>query len=98
MIRSGLAAHFNRWTCTSGVPELHTHAFRHACGVELLMRSGGNLRVVQEHLRPQDIGTTVTYTRLAQHAMQKAVAVFDVGQHGKNATQPALPGTDRHRS
>ena len=82
----------------AGIPELHPHAFRHACGVELLMRSGGNLRVVQEHLRHQDIGTTVTYTRLAQHDMQKAVAVFDVGQHGKNGTQPVPPGTDKDRS
>jgi hypothetical protein len=34
---------------------------------------------VQEHLRHQDIGTTVTYTRLAQHDSQKAVAVFEPG-------------------
>jgi integrase len=38
----------------TGVPVLHPHAFRHACGVELLKRNGGNLRVVQEHLRHQD--------------------------------------------
>jgi hypothetical protein len=40
----------------------------------------------------------VTYTRLAPHDMQKAVAVFDVGQHGKNGTQPVPRGTDTHRS
>src|SRR5262249_11154688 len=34
-----------------GVPELHPHALRHACGAELLRRTHGNLRVVQEHLR-----------------------------------------------
>jgi len=37
-----------------GVDTIHPHAFRHACGVELLKRSGGNLRAVQEHLRPAD--------------------------------------------
>src|SRR6059036_1804168 len=42
----------------SGLPELHPHAFRHSCGVELLRRTRGNLRAVQEHLRHQDIQTT----------------------------------------
>jgi hypothetical protein len=78
----------------AGVPELHPHAFRHACGVELLKRNGGNVRVVQEHLRHQDIGTTVTYTWLAQHDLQKAVAVFDPG-HGNNGPAPA--GTEKQR-
>ena len=32
-----------------GVDTIYPHAFRHACGVELLKRSGGNLRAVQEH-------------------------------------------------
>ena len=38
-----------------GVDTIHPHAFRHACAVELLKRSGGNLRAVQEHLRHADI-------------------------------------------
>jgi site-specific recombinase XerC len=61
------------------------------------MRSGGNLRVVQEHLRHHDIGTTVTYTRLAQTDLQRAIAVFDTGEHGNNGTRPAPRGTDKHR-
>ena len=56
---------------------LHPHAFRHACGVELLKRSGGNLRAVQEHLRHADIQTTTIYTRLAPHDLQKVVNLFD---------------------
>jgi site-specific recombinase XerD len=60
-----------------GAPELHPHAFRHACGVELLKRNGGNLRVVQDHLGHEDIATTVIYTRLLQEELQKAVSVFD---------------------
>jgi site-specific recombinase XerD len=80
----------------AGVPELHPHAFRHACGVELLKRNGGNLRVVQEHLRNQDIGTTVTYTRLAQHDLQKAFAVFVAGAW-KQWTQPTPAGTEKQR-
>ena len=41
-----------------GVDTIHPHAFRQACGVELLERSGGNLRAVQEHLRHADSQTT----------------------------------------
>ena len=59
-----------------GVPDLHPHAFRHSCGVELLRRSRGNLRAVQEHLRHADIQTTV-YTRLTQSDLQKVISEFD---------------------
>jgi site-specific recombinase XerD len=41
----------------AGIPDLHPHAFRHGCGVEMLRRTGGNLRMVQEHLRHADIQT-----------------------------------------
>jgi integrase/recombinase XerC len=61
----------------AGLPELHPHAFRHSSGAELLRRTGGNLRVVQEHLRHADIQTTTVYTRLTQHELQQAVRVFD---------------------
>jgi hypothetical protein len=77
-------------------PRASPHASRHARGVELLKRNGGNLRVVQEHLRHQDIGTTVTYTPLAQHELQKPVSVFDT-EHGNNGTQPAPP-RDRYKA
>ena len=62
----------------AGVPDLHPHAFRHSCGAELLRRTGGNLRAVQEHLRHTDIQTTTIYTRLTQPELQKVVSVFDV--------------------
>jgi integrase/recombinase XerC len=61
----------------AGVPDLHPHAFRHSCGVELLRRTGGNLRAVQEHLRHTDIQTTTVYTRITQDELQKVVRVFD---------------------
>src|SRR6266550_3944165 len=60
-----------------GVDTIHPHAFRHACGVELLERSGGNLRAVQEHLRHADIQMTPIYTRLAPQDLQKVVDLFD---------------------
>jgi len=66
-----------------GVDTIHPHAFRHACGVELLKRSGGNLRAVQEHLRHVDIQTTTIYTRLAPQDLQKIVNLFD--QNGGGA-------------
>ena len=61
----------------AGLAKLHPHAFRHSCGVELLRRTRGNLRAVQEHLRHADIQTTTLYTRLTQQELQKVVSVFD---------------------
>jgi site-specific recombinase XerC len=45
--------------------------------VELLKRSSGNLRAVQEHLRHADIQTTTIYTRLAPQDLQRVVNLFD---------------------
>ena len=59
------------------MPELRPHAFRHSCGVELLKRSRGNLRAVQDHLRHADIQTTTVYTRLTQTDLQKVLSTFD---------------------
>ena len=61
----------------NGMPKLHPHAFRHSCGVELLRRTGGNLRAVMRHLRHTDIQTTTIYTQLAPEDLQKAVNLFD---------------------
>ena len=60
-----------------GLAQLHPHAFRLSCGVELLRRTRGNLRAVQEHLRHSDIQTTTLYTRLTQDDLQRVVSVFD---------------------
>jgi integrase/recombinase XerC len=59
-----------------GIPALHPHALRHACAVELLRRTK-NLRVVQEHLRHEDIQTTTGYTRITQQDVQQALETFD---------------------
>ncbi len=78
----------------AGVPELHPHAFRHSCGVELLRRSGGNLRAVQEHLRHADIQTTTVYTRLTQSDLQKVISEFDKNNgDGNRDSRPAPLGT-----
>jgi len=53
------------------------YADRRILVVELLRRSGGNLRAVQEHLRHADIQTTTVYTRLTQTDLQKLVSTFD---------------------
>jgi site-specific recombinase XerD len=75
----------------AGVSELHPHAFRHACGVELLRRSGGNLRAVQEHLRHADIQTTTLYTRLTQSDLQKVISTFDKNHGGENTGSHPSP-------
>ena len=64
----------------AGIPTLHPHAFRHACAVELLRRTK-NLRVVQEHLRHEDVQTTTGYTRITQQDVQQALETFD--NHGE---------------
>jgi Phage integrase family len=56
----------------AGMPALHPHALRHACGAELLRRTK-NLRVVQEQLRHVDIQTTTGYTRLTQQDVRQAL-------------------------
>jgi site-specific recombinase XerD len=48
--------------------------------VELLRRTKGNLRAVQDHLRHADIQTTTIYTRLTQEELQQVVSVFDNGR------------------
>ena len=53
------------------------YADRRILVVELLRRSGGNLRAVQEHLRHADIQTTTVYARLTQTDLQKLVSTFD---------------------
>ena len=58
-----------------GLEGLHPHAFRHACGVELLELAKGDLRSVQEHHR--DIQTTTLYTRLSKPKMKRVVNLFD---------------------
>jgi integrase len=60
-----------------GLEGLHPHAFRHACGVELLELAKGDLRSVQEHLRHKDIQTTTLYTRLSKPKMKRVVSLFD---------------------
>ncbi len=78
----------------AGVPEIHPHAFRHSSGVELLRRSGGNLRAVQEHLRHADIQTTTVYTRLTQSDLQKVISEFDKNHgDGNSDSRPVPHGT-----
>jgi len=60
----------------AGIPALHPHAFRYACAVELLRRTK-NLRVVQGHLRHEDVQTTTGYTRITQQDIQQALETFD---------------------
>jgi site-specific recombinase XerD len=60
----------------AGIPALHPHALRHACGAELLRRTR-NLRIVQEQLRHVDIQTTTGYTRLTQQDVRQALETLD---------------------
>ena len=79
-------------TSTTFVPA--ATGIRHACGVELLRRSNGNLRAVQEHLRHVDIQTTTVYTRLTPSDLQKVISAFDNNNGGENGdSRPSPHGT-----
>lgn len=49
----------------AGVDWRGYHALRHSCGVHLLLSTGGNLKMVQEHLRHASIDSTVIYVKWA---------------------------------
>ena len=61
----------------SGMTQLYPHGFRHSSAAEMMRRSGGNLRVVQAHMRHADIQTTTIYTEITQGELQKFVNLFD---------------------
>ena len=75
-----------------GIPELHPHAFRHACGAEFLRRTHGNLRAVQEHLRHRDVQTTTVYTKVTQQDLQQQLRVFDNDGDEKRDSRPSPQG------
>ena len=77
-----------------GLAQLRPHAFRHSCGVELLRRTRGNLRAVQEHLRHSAIQTTTLYTRLTQDELQRVVSVFDRSGEQKKDSRPFTAGLE----
>jgi len=60
----------------AGIPALHPHALRHACGAELLRRTK-NLRLVQEQLRHADVQTTTSYTKITQQDIREGLETLD---------------------
>jgi len=60
----------------AGIPALHPHALRHACGAELL-RGTKNLRLAQEQLRHADVQTTTGYTKITQQDIREGLEALD---------------------
>ena len=60
----------------AGIPALHPHALRHACGAQLLRRTR-NLRLVQEQLRHVDVQTTTGYTKITQQDIREGLETLD---------------------
>jgi integrase len=56
----------------AGVPDVHPHAFRHACATHLLQRGAG-LRHVQKLLGHQSIDTTAIYTKVQVEHLRRVV-------------------------
>jgi site-specific recombinase XerD len=75
-----------------GIPELHPHALRHACGAEFLRRNHGNVRVVREHLRHNDVQTTTVYTKVTQVDLHQQLRVFDHNGDGNRDSCPSPQG------
>ncbi len=57
----------------AGLPTMHPHALRHACGHELAMQ-GMDTRRLQVYLGHKSIMSTVVYTDLAMHATESVWA------------------------
>jgi site-specific recombinase XerD len=75
----------------AGIPALHPHALRHACGAELLRRTK-NLRLVQEQLRHADVQTTTGYTKITQQDIREGLETLDSEGESKRDSRPSPKG------
>ena len=60
----------------AGLPNIHTHSFRHKYATDLLER-GVNIRTVQQLLGHEDISTTQGYLSVTDQSLHDAVGVLD---------------------
>ena len=71
-----LSTKINTWAKKAGVPQIHTHSFRHKFATDLLLK-GANLRTVQELLGHTSLSVTERYLAVTDQNKEWAVGLLD---------------------
>ena len=71
-----LGESIRRWSKRAGVPDIHTHSFRHAFATALLDK-GANIRAVQALLGHENLNTTAIYLAVTVRHLEQAVGLLE---------------------
>jgi site-specific recombinase XerD len=71
-----LSIKINTWAKRAGIPQIHTHSFRHKFATDLLQK-GANLRTVQELLGHTSLSVTERYLAVTDENKSWAVGLLD---------------------
>ncbi len=71
-----LSIRINTWAKKAGVPQIHTHSFRHKFATDLLLK-GANLRTLQELLGHTSLSVTERYLAVTDQDKSWAVGLLD---------------------
>lgn len=85
-----LSIKINTWAKKAGIPQIHTHSFRHKFATDLLQK-GANLRIVQELLGHTSLSVTERYLAVTDHDKSWAVGLLDGSSQGVTGSRPVQP-------
>ena len=76
-----LSIKINTWAKKAGIPQIHTHSFRHKFATDLLQK-GANIRAVQELLGHTSLSVTERYLAVTDENKSWAVGLLDGSSQG----------------